>query len=95
MKLFSILLCIIGPAGFSLAYTTFTVTWDLRPAYEHVRFYNLYEQVNGTWVWRGSPAAPPFKFTANKGTRTYAMTSVNDSGESQAKSNTVTIRVKH
>lgn len=59
------------------------------------KFYNLYEQVNGIWMWRGSPAAPPFPFTAQKGTRTYAMTSVNDFGESPTKSNIVTVKIKH
>lgn len=75
--------------------TVLTATWDIRPPVEGVRYYNLYEQVSGSWLWRGSPTAPPFKFTAQKGTRTYAMTSVSDAGESVTKSNTVTVRIKH
>jgi hypothetical protein len=74
--------------------TILTATWEARPASERVQYYNLYEQVSGTWIWRASPTAPPFKFSANRGTRTYGMTSVSDTGESQ-RSTSVSVRVKH
>jgi len=86
------LVCLIRTSFDAFCATTLTATWDTVP---NAEFYNFYEQVNGAWVWRGSPTAPPFKFVANKGTRTYAMTSQNAVGESPTKSNTVTIRIKH
>lgn len=78
----------------ALLATILTATWGIRPPAEQVREYRLYESVNGVWIWRASPIVPPFKFSANKGTRTYAVTAVNSLGESP-RSASVSVRIKH